>query len=115
MNPATVRQATPIPNDQPSAHDLVCADLKTRVSEKYSALLIADLTARRDMGREKYGTLLQANNGRDVMIDAYQEALDLIAYLRQALEEGKPVSALYRDTLALLVSLRARMGSEHAR
>jgi hypothetical protein len=30
---------------------------------------------------------LQAHNGRNALIDAYQEALDLVVYLRQAIEE----------------------------
>lgn len=28
-----------------------------------------------------------AHNGRDALVDAYQEALDLTMYLRQAIEE----------------------------
>jgi hypothetical protein len=39
------------------------------------------------MGRRKYGTALEANNGRDALMDAYQEALDLAMYLRQAIAE----------------------------
>lgn len=38
-------------------------------------------------GRRKYGTPLQAGNGRDALVDAYQEALDLCVYLRQAIAE----------------------------
>lgn len=41
------------------------------------------------MGRARYGTPLQAGNGRDALVDAYQEALDLCVYLRQAIEERK--------------------------
>jgi hypothetical protein len=52
-------------------------------------LVLADLTARAEVGRAKYGTYLQANNGRDALMDAYQEALDLAMYLRQALEERR--------------------------
>jgi hypothetical protein len=36
---------------------------------------------------QRYGTLLQAGNGRDALVDAYQECLDLACYLRQAIEE----------------------------
>lgn len=50
-------------------------------------LVQADLTARAEMGREKYGTTLRVNNGRDALMDAYQEALDLAMYLRQAIAE----------------------------
>jgi hypothetical protein len=50
-------------------------------------LVIADMRARDNVGRERYGTPLQMNNGRDALVDAYQEALDLCVYLRQAIEE----------------------------
>lgn len=50
-------------------------------------LVIADIEARKRVGLRKYGTLLQAGNGRDALMDAYQEALDLVMYLRQAIEE----------------------------
>ena len=39
------------------------------------------------IGRMRYGTPLQPHNGRDALADAYQEALDLCAYLRQAIFE----------------------------
>ncbi len=58
-------------NDAPAVWDLVVADMKLR-----------DAT-----GAEKYGTRLQPHNGRDVLTDAYQEALDLAVYLRQAIYE----------------------------
>lgn len=51
--------------------------------------VIADMEARRRLGIERYGVPLQPNNGRDPLIDAYQEALDLAVYLRQAIEERK--------------------------
>lgn len=50
-------------------------------------LVIADIEARKAVGIRKYGTVLQAHNGRDALMDAYQEALDLAMYLRQAIEE----------------------------
>jgi hypothetical protein len=53
-------------------------------------LVIADMRERDAIGRARYGTPLQAGNGRDALVDAYQEALDLVAYLRQAIEERDP-------------------------
>ena len=47
----------------------------------------ADLEARAVLGEKTYGQRLKANNGRDALVDAYQEALDLVMYLRQAIEE----------------------------
>jgi hypothetical protein len=52
-------------------------------------LVIADMYERDHVGRQRYGTPLQANNGRDALIDAYQEALDLVVYLRQLIEQRK--------------------------
>ena len=50
-------------------------------------LVTSDMRDRDKVGRERYGTPLQTNNGRDALVDAYQEALDLVVYLRQAIEE----------------------------
>lgn len=50
-------------------------------------LVIADIEARVTAGKAKYGTVLQSFNGRDALMDAYQEAIDLVMYLRQAIEE----------------------------
>ena len=64
-------QADPIPND----------------GQPILELVIADMRVRDHVGRARYGTPLQVGNGRDVLRDAYEEALDLAAYLRQAIEE----------------------------
>ncbi|MGL5774327.1 MAG: hypothetical protein ACRCYB_03150, partial [Aeromonas veronii] len=50
-------------------------------------MVLADLTNRALEGKEKYGEPLKAHNGRNALRDAYQEALDLAMYLRQAIEE----------------------------
>lgn len=52
-------------------------------------MVLADLTNRALEGKEKYGEPLLAHNGRNPLWDAYQEALDLAMYLRQAIEEQK--------------------------
>lgn len=50
-------------------------------------LVAIDIHSRNKLGVKKYGTVLQPNNGRDALKDAYEEALDLCQYLRQALFE----------------------------
>lgn len=50
-------------------------------------LVIAEMEARDKLGRERYGVPLQPHNGRDTLRDAYEEALDLCAYLRAAIYE----------------------------
>lgn len=64
-------QPMPVPNGR--------TDIQTMVIE--------DLRGRREVGIERYGTPLQPHNGRDALRDAYEEALDLACYLRQAIEE----------------------------
>jgi hypothetical protein len=64
-------QAMPVPNDLPFIQDMV----------------IADIEARRQIGIKRYGTGLQAYNGRDALVDAYEEALDLAMYLKQTIVE----------------------------
>jgi hypothetical protein len=49
--------------------------------------MIADMKTRRELGGERYGTALQPFNGRDALVDAYEEALDLAVYLKQAILE----------------------------
>ncbi len=64
-------QPVPVKNDKPEVWPLV----------------LADMGARHDFGRKKYGVGLQPHNGRDALRDAYEEALDLCVYLRQAMYE----------------------------
>jgi len=66
-------QPRSIPNDDVAIWDLVIEDMK----------------ARDRFGTAKHGTRLQLNNGRDHLIDAYQEALDLCVYLRQEIERRR--------------------------
>lgn len=61
----------PKPNDLPSMHDLV----------------MEDMAARKDFGFKKYQALLQPFNGRDPLKDLYEELIDALVYVRQALYE----------------------------
>ena len=64
-------QPAPIPND----------------SEPIVDLVITELLKRKELGIQRYGVPLQAFNGRDALLDAFEEALDLCLYLKQALIE----------------------------
>ena len=59
-------------------------------------LVIADIQARKRIGLAKYGTLLKAFDGRDALVDLYQEQLDGCQYTRQLIEErdARPVVVL---------------------
>lgn len=64
-------QPAPAPNDSPDVQSMVLADIATR----------------REIGIERYGVALQPHNGRDMLRDAYEEAIDLAIYLRGAIAE----------------------------
>lgn len=71
MSDAARKEPPPRRNDLPFIQNLVQADIEKR----------------KEYGLNKYGTLLQPFNGRDALMDAYQEALDLVVYLRQVMFE----------------------------
>ncbi len=50
-------------------------------------LVLKDIDEKDKMGKKKHGTRLQPHNGRDSLHDAYQEALDMVVYIRQAIYE----------------------------
>lgn len=52
-------------------------------------LVLHDMEDRRKMGIEKYGTPVQVDNGRDPLVDLYQELLDSCVYIRQEIEQRK--------------------------
>jgi len=64
-------QPMPTANDEPDVQSAV----------------IADIEARRLVGIARYGTALQPHNGRNALLDAYEEVLDLAMYLKQRLIE----------------------------
>jgi hypothetical protein len=57
------------------------------MSECIHELVRRDLDERERKGLETYGTRLYPGNGRDALQDAYEEALDLACYLKQAMLE----------------------------
>ena len=64
-------QKAPLNTGSASAHDLVIEDMKKRKA----------------FGLEKYGTCLTSDNGRDHLKDAYEECLDMLVYLKCAMEQ----------------------------
>ncbi len=49
--------------------------------------VIVDMRDRDDVGRKRYGVPLTSHNGRDSLIDAYQEMQDFTVYVRTWLDE----------------------------
>ena len=108
-------QPAPATNASRPLWELVQEDAAIRFGfERGVDLLLRDMRERDAFGRAKYGTPLQAWNGRDALVDAYQEALDLCVYLRQQLaERAAPDDSdrdLYLSALDMAFDLRQRVG-----
>jgi hypothetical protein len=71
------------PGDQP--HPII------NDSKDIQTLVLEDLALRREIGIQRYGIGLQVNNGRDMLRDAYEEALDLAIYLRGMIQEREMI------------------------
>lgn len=50
-------------------------------------LVIADMEERKRLGIERYGQPVLPHNGRDALVDLYQELLDACMYIRQLIYE----------------------------
>lgn len=70
-NKLVTEQPDPVKNENPAVWDLVMKDMADRDKEGY----------------RKYQTRLQPFNGRDALVDAYQETIDAVVYLRQVIYE----------------------------
>lgn len=109
-------QQPPVPNDGPSLHDLAIDDIRRCMatsSEKEAA--IALMLERKRIGLERYGSLLQAGNGRDARRDLSEELADAAVYALQIIEEDNPppgVDDVYEDILLLLCRVVGLEGGE---
>jgi hypothetical protein len=80
----TTHEPPPVKNDEPPIAPMVREDLVERALE----------------GEKRYGTPLQPFNGRDALVDAYQETMDAPQYVRQAMYER----SVFRKTFASVVN-----------
>lgn len=75
---ATMKQPAPTGNGE-----TVHIKVLERLSEREWSLLADDIRERAEMGKANYGTYLKTHNGREALVDLYQELLDAIAYATQ--------------------------------
>lgn len=106
-------QPAPVNASGPALWPMIAEELEreARACDKpVYAMVAADARARHEFGMAKYSVPLVADNGRDHLMDAYQEALDCVVYMRAAAEasgdEHGPLSDLYRTCLEDAVDVR---------
>lgn len=120
---STLVDPEPTPKDGtgPAIWDLVISDLSRRWQRSQSPLrmsiwqrMILDSQARDEFGRQKYKKRLRCGDGRDSLVDGYQEILDLAVYLRKEIEnrlergsgDTKELRLVYDEVLNLWFKLR---------
>lgn len=92
-------QNNPVPNESRPIWEIVIEEFEKDFPLDCNSFLIDKMKERNNFGIEKYGTPLQAFNGRDSLNDSFQEILDSCVYLKQAIIEGKDNSAGYLDLI----------------
>lgn len=51
-------------------------------------LVIKDMQDRKQFGIDKYGAYLEPTNGRNMLVDTYQELMDACVYMRGEIESN---------------------------
>lgn len=69
-------------------------------------LVVIDMRDRDRVGRARCGVPLTAGNGRDQLVDLYQELLDAAAYSMAAVDDGHDMSGVHQVVLDLVVEVR---------
>lgn len=114
MSPATAKQPAPTGDGVDVTESIIALPV---VGDE----LAQDFARRSLKGRLEYGTSLKTHNGRDAVVDAYQELLDAAVYLHQAwleAEEGltvddpqrpQAIRALRDEAIDMAETLRRRL------
>lgn len=106
-----IDQPSPKEGNGTPVWDLVIGDIDCYCDKSIKGKVISDMKDRDKIGEARYGTRLLAFNGRNALIDAYQEFLDGVVYLRQELEESpdEKLLKIYKQHISNLIALRELM------
>jgi hypothetical protein len=111
LDPTIVQQ---LPTGAEDATDVGYAVIKhlTGTGSEYDLESVAaDHESRIAFGEKKYGQRLKTDNGRDAVMDSYQELLDFLSYAMQAHLEGKPgFLELFLTVARIAATVRGRLG-----
>jgi hypothetical protein len=93
--------------------DMACVK-KTEQVEIWP-IVIKEMEARDQLGRERYGVPLTANNGRDALWDAYEEVLDQAVYIRAAIFERDELWKMIKSLNAVVAGKMSLDAEETAK
>lgn len=110
---SATEQPNPIGNDKVAIWEEVIKDfIESFEDSAVKTALLKDMTDRDNWGRSKYGVPLQPFNGRDSLVDVYQEFLDAIVYTKQYQIEhpdDHSLDAVYLALKAILRTIRQKL------
>lgn len=121
MSMADKKEPNPIPNKEVETWEEVIKDYTVREDwyppekkETFQEEIIQLMRDRNEFGKKKYGTPIQAHNGRDNLTDAFQEMLDAVVYLKNQLleKEDDEMSVIYTMALTLLEVIYLKKNSQ---
>lgn len=97
--PAPTPRPDLVPVWESVIEDIVKRNPITGSPRRLIDLVLEDIRERDAVGRKRYGTPLTTHNGRDPVVDAYQELLDAVVYTRQAMLEGAALMDIIYERL----------------
>lgn len=112
-------QPAPKPTDRKPVWPMVIEDIYSMAKTHSVELVpdnpimdvIKDMQDRDSIGQTRYGVRLTSHNGRNHLIDAYQEMLDALVYLRAHIDEvdniqqTEGIQAMYKIMLGQTIGL----------
>jgi hypothetical protein len=105
-------QPRPTRNNERPTWDLVVSDLR----QMHETRVIPSVEERDRQGFLKYGVRLQPHNGRNSTLDAFEESMDLVVYLKNAIMEAVPgsykagtLNRLYQNAIGIMCALKDYM------
>ena len=114
-------QPRPTPSEHPAVWPQVCDDLWQYAGAMWWVdanptldALIADCENRAAFGLTLYDAPVKPNNGRDALLDAYEEVLDCLVYLKQRILEldgaaGAGLVSIYHRQMSIAYDLKTIM------
>jgi hypothetical protein len=82
----TVKTPTPTKANRPGDSQEL-PNPEANKGQDVQSMVIADIEARRQVGIERYGQALHTFNGRNALLDLYEELIDATMYVKQQLIE----------------------------
>jgi hypothetical protein len=105
-------QPRPTRNNERPTWDLVVSDLR----QMHETRVIPSVEERDRQGFLKYGVRLQPHNGRNSVLDAFEESMDLVVYLKNAIMEAVPgsykagtLNRIYQNAIGIMCALKDYM------